>query len=132
MKKINIINRTQKNSEILAKDIGGPINIINWNNYNNALAESSLVINTTILGMNNKPPLELNLDTLPKDAIVNDIVYAPIETPLLRKAKARGNPTVNGIGMLLHQARPAFSTWFGVEPKVTDELCRHILALNRY
>ena len=68
------------------------------------------------------PPLDLALDYLPMGAVVNDIVYAPLMTPLLAMAVARGNPTVDGLEMLLHQARPGFGLWFGTEPKVTDRL----------
>ncbi len=81
-----------------------------------------MLINTTSLGMVGQPPLDLALERLPGDALVSDIVYIPRETALLAAARARGNPTVNGLGMLIHQARPAFQAWFGVMPQATAEL----------
>jgi len=128
VKKIYIINRTRGNAEKLAKDIGGPISVMDWSERHVSLADATFVVNTTTLGMNGKPPLDLRLDLLPKNALVNDIVYAPIETRLLKNSKIRGNPTVDGIGMLLHQARPGFTTWFGEEPIVTEDLRNHVLA----
>jgi len=81
-----------------------------------------MLINATNQGMVGEPPLELALDALPATALVSDIVYVPRETPLLAAARKRGNPAVNGLGMLLHQARPAFRAWFGIMPEVTPEL----------
>jgi shikimate dehydrogenase len=81
-----------------------------------------MLVNTTNQGMVGEPPLDLPLDTLPKSALVCDIVYIPRETTLLATARKRGNPTVDGLGMLLHQARPAFRAWFGIMPEVTPEL----------
>ncbi|MDN3721228.1 hypothetical protein QW131_23655 [Roseibium salinum] len=79
-------------------------------------------MNTTSLGMTGKQPLEIDLSPLPGTALVTDAVYAPLETDLLKQAAARGNPTVDGLGMLLHQAVPAFERWFSVRPQVDDEL----------
>ena len=81
-----------------------------------------MVVNTTSQGMAGQQPLDLALDKLPVSALVSDIIYIPRETPLLAAARLRGNPTVNGLGMLLNQARPAFHAWFGVMPEVTAEL----------
>ena len=81
-----------------------------------------MVVNTTSLGMVGQPALDINLARLPTSALVADIVYIPLETPLLAAARQRGNPTVNGLGMLLHQARPAWQAWFGIEPQVDAEL----------
>ena len=81
-----------------------------------------MLVNTTSGGMAGEPALDLRLDKLPVSALVSDIVYIPRETPLLAAARKRGNPTVNGLGMLLHQARPAFKAWFGIMPEVTAEL----------
>jgi len=86
------------------------------------MVNASLLVNTTSLGMEGQPPLNLDLEVLPPDAVVNDLVYAPLETCLLATARGRGNPVVDGLGMLLHQARPGFEAWFGVLPKVTDDL----------
>ena len=81
-----------------------------------------MAVNTTSQGMLGKPPLDLSLDWLPQSALAADIVYIPLETPFLAAARKRGNPTINGVGMLLHQGRPAWKMWFGVEPIVTPEL----------
>jgi shikimate dehydrogenase len=91
------------------------------------LAGAALLVNTTTLGMQGKPPLEIDLSELPQDALVNDIVYAPLQTDLLAHAAARGNPAVDGLGMLLHQARPGFEAWFGRLPDVTQDLRDHVL-----
>ena len=88
----------------------------------------ALLVNTTSQGMHGNPPLELTLDALPKHALVSDVIYVPLETPLLAAARQRGNATVNGLGMLLNQARPAFHAWFGVMPEITPELRRAIEA----
>ena len=124
---IILINRTREKAEELARQLGGPIRCADWDDRAGALENAALLVNTTVLGMTGKPPLDLPLDALPKSALVNDIVYAPLQTPLLEAASARGNRTVDGIGMLLHQARPGFAAWFGVEPAVTDDLRRHVL-----
>ena len=88
---------------------------------------ASLLVNTTSLGMLHQPPLTIGLFDLPNDAVVTDIVYAPLETPLLATARSRGNQVVDGLGMLLHQARPGFRAWFGCDPDVTDDLRRALL-----
>ncbi len=93
-----------------------------WEELPQLLRSADLVVNTTSLGMTGQPPLELSLDGLKRDALVADIVYAPLETPLLAAARARGHRTVGGLGMLLHQAVPGFERWFGVRPEVTPEL----------
>ena len=78
--------------------------------------------------MHDQPALDLNLDALPKQALVSDVIYVPLETPLIQAAKARGHVAINGLGMLLNQARPAFKAWFGVMPEITPELKQAILA----
>jgi shikimate dehydrogenase len=88
----------------------------------------NLLVNTTSLGMYGQPGLDIALDALPISALVSDVIYVPLQTPLLCAAKARGHKTVNGLGMLLNQARPAFKAWFGVMPEITDELRIKILA----
>ena len=124
---VRLANRTAERAERLAADIGGPIRVVGWDDRTAALADASMLVNTTTLGMAGQPPLDLPLDRLPPTAVVNDIIYAPLETALLAAARRRGNPVVDGLGMLLHQARPAFCAWFGVEPEVTPELRRFVL-----
>ena len=124
---IRIVNRTVERAERLSADIGGPFRVYGWAERASALGDAALLVNSTTLGMKGQPPLELALDRLPRTAVVNDIVYSPLETALLATARARGNPTVDGLGMLLHQARPGFAAWFGVEPAVTPELRDFVL-----
>jgi shikimate dehydrogenase len=124
---VRLANRTADRAERLAADIGGPIRVVGWDDRAAALADAALLVNTTTLGMTGQPPLDLPLGRLPPSAVVNDVVYAPLETALLASAHRRGNPVVDGLGMLLHQARPAFAAWFGVEPEVTPELRRFVL-----
>ena len=127
-KEIRLTNRTAARADDLAKEFGGPIKTIAWNDRHDALQGAAMVINTTSQGMVGQPDLDLKLDLLPQTALVSDIVYIPLETPLLSAARQRGNTTVNGLGMLLHQARPAFKAWFGVMPEVTSELRKMIEA----
>lgn len=124
---IRLVNRTVERAERLAREIGGPFRIFGWPDRAAALAGAALLVNTTILGMTGQAPLDLVLDRLPPEAVVNDIVYAPLETPLLAAARGRGNPTVDGLGMLLHQARPGFAAWYGVEPEVSPALRAFVL-----
>jgi shikimate dehydrogenase len=125
---IRLINRSRDRAKALAAALGGAIEIVDWSRRAEALADAALLVNTTSLGMTGQPPLALALDALPKTAVVNDIVYAPLETPLLRAAAQRGNPVVDGLGMLLHQARPAFAAWFGLMPEVTPALRQTMVA----
>jgi shikimate dehydrogenase len=124
---IRLTNRTLGRAERMRDEIGGNIDVVPWDQRAEALNEAMLLVNTTTLGMNGQPALELELDALPTKAIVNDIVYSPLETNLLAKAAERGNPTVDGVGMLLHQARPGFAAWFEREPEVTEALRAHVL-----
>jgi shikimate dehydrogenase len=121
-RELRLVNRTLARAQALAGELGGPIRALPWRERNAALEDAALLINTTNQGMVGEPPLDLALDALPKRALVSDIVYVPRETPLIATARRRGNPTVNGLGMLLHQARPAFQAWFGIMPEVTPEL----------
>jgi shikimate dehydrogenase len=121
-REIRLTNRTLARAQALARDLGGPIKTFGWDQRNAALAGAAMLVNTTNQGMVGEPPLDLSLDALPASALVSDIVYIPRETPLLAAARKRGNPAVNGLGMLLHQARPAFRAWFGIMPEVTPEL----------
>lgn len=125
--RIVLTNRTREKSEILSRMAPGKIVVADWADREGILEDAHLIVNTTALGMTGKDPLELSLSMAPVDALVTDIVYAPLETELLRAAKQRGHQTVTGIGMLLHQARPAFSIWFGVMPDVTEDLQQKVL-----
>ena len=124
---IRLANRTEDKAKSLVDDLGGPIRIVPWADRSLALEDAALLVNTTTLGMTGTAPLDLDLSRLPVTALVTDIVYAPLETPLLRQAKERGNAVVDGIGMLLHQARPGFELWFGVKPEVTAALREKVL-----
>jgi shikimate dehydrogenase len=123
---IFICNRTHSRSELLADFFGKKCTATRWLDRNAVLGDASLLVNTTSLGMLGQPSLEIDLSDLSSGAVVNDIVYAPLETRLLAAARAHGNPVVDGLGMLLYQARPAFQTWFGVMPEVSDGLRRFI------
>jgi shikimate dehydrogenase len=125
---ILLANRTEERAKALAEVFGDKVSVIPWEDRNKALSGCGLLVNSTSLGMTGQPPLDLDLSRLPADAIVADIVYSPLETPLLAAAKARGNRTVDGLGMLLYQAVPGFERWFGVRPKVTPELRAHVVA----
>jgi shikimate dehydrogenase len=135
-KDIRLCNRTDAVAEALVaefaadftENLGAKINAVPWVNRHAALADVALLVNTTSQGMGSNPALDLNLDALPKSALVSDVVYIPMETPLLKAAKARGNPTAGGLGMLLNQARPAFHKWFGVLPEVTPEVVKLVEA----
>jgi shikimate dehydrogenase len=126
--KILLLNRTEDRAEALAQNFGSRVSVVPWEDRNKALAGCGLLVNATSLGMTGKPPLDLDLSALPKDATVADIVYSPLETPLLAAAKARGSRIVDGLGMLLHQAVPGFERWFGVRPEVTPELRAYVAA----
>jgi shikimate dehydrogenase len=104
------------------------VTAVDWHERGSALAGCGLLVNATSLGMTGKDPLDLNLADLPPDAVVADIVYSPLETELLAAARARGNRTVDGLGMLLYQAVPGFARWFGVRPEVSPGLRHHIAA----
>ncbi|HEX9767881.1 MAG TPA: shikimate dehydrogenase [Kiloniellales bacterium] len=125
---VRIVNRTRPRAEELAASLGGAISVHGWKQRNALLAGAGLLVNTTSLGMAGQPPLDLDLGGLPRDAVVSDLVYAPLMTPLLEAARARGNPLVDGLGMLLHQARPGFEAWFGSRPEVTDALRAFVLS----
>lgn len=124
---IRLINRTRSRAESLSAEFGDIIRVFDWENRSDAQVSASMLVNTTSLGMTGQPPLDLDLGMLPASAIVNDIVYAPLETTLLKSARERGNIVVDGLGMLLHQARPGFEAWFGLDPQVTDALRDFVL-----
>lgn len=125
---LRLVNRTMARAEELAAAFGNKIKPVAWHDRAEALKGAGLLVNSTTLGMSGQPALEIALDHLPRAAVVYDIVYAPLETPLLAAARLRGNTAVDGIGMLLHQARPGFAAWFGVTPEVTPELREFVLA----
>ena len=124
---ICILNRTQARADVLAADLGqeAAIRVTGWESRTEVLAGAVLLVNTTSLGMTGAGALDLSLDALPAAAVA-DVVYTPLETPLLAAARGRGNVAVDGLGMLLHQARPGFAAWFGSEPQVTPALGAHI------
>lgn len=117
---IRITNRSADRAARLAAEFG--VTAVAWEARETMLEGCDTLVNATSLGMAGQPPLPLRLDGLPKTAIVNDLIYTPLETPLLAAARARGNPAVDGLGMLLHQAAPGFERWFGVAPRVDQEL----------
>ncbi len=122
---IRIANRSPEKAEAIASAMQTPkvqIEVVPWDERSDALDGASLVVNTTLLGMRGQPTLELDLAPLSQGAIVADIVYAPLETPLLTAARELGLTTLNGLRMLIEQARPGFEAWFGVKPPVTPEL----------
>lgn len=125
---IRLVNRTLPRATALASELGAAITALPWESRHDALADAALLVNTTSQGMVGEAPLDLSLDRLATDAVVSDIVYVPLETPLLAAARRRGNRTVDGLGMLLHQARAGFAAWFGIEPEVTPALREAVLA----
>lgn len=116
--RLTLVNRTPARAEQIARELGGPVQVAAMP----PLADAALLINGTSLGMQGEPPLDIDLAPLPDQAVVQDMVYVPLETPLLAAARARGLRAVDGLGMLLHQARPGFEAWFGVAPQVDEEL----------
>jgi shikimate dehydrogenase len=122
---IRIVNRTAAHAEALTRDLGQPetaIVIHPWEARGAALRDAGILVNTTSLGMDKEPPLDIDLSGLPVSAVVVDIVYVPLETGLLASARRRGHPIVDGLGMLLHQGRPGFEAWFGTAVRVTPAL----------
>jgi shikimate dehydrogenase len=119
-----LVNRSPARAEALAHALGGPVEVATTP----PVAEADLLVNGTSLGMLGQPPLLIDLAPLPPHAVVADLVYVPLETPLLAAARARGLRAVDGLGMLLHQARPGFSAWFGVEPQVDAALRAFVAA----
>jgi shikimate dehydrogenase len=126
--KIGIINRTRERILGLQGQFGSHVVEINETIANNELGNCELLINTTSQGMHGQPSLDLEIQSLNRDALVVDIVYAPLETAFLEKARNQGNPVLGGLGMLLHQAVRGFELWFGVKPEVTKELYELIAA----
>jgi shikimate dehydrogenase len=125
---IRLLNRTAEKADALAGLFGGGVHAADWSVRAESLAGCDLLVNTTSLGMSGQRPLDINLAALPAEAVVTDIVYAPLDTGLLKAARLHGNRACDGLGMLLHQAVPGFERWFGVRPEVTPELRAHIVA----
>ena len=124
---ILLANRTRAKSDALHAEFGSRINVVDWVQAGNMLEGAVTVINTTSLGMAGQPELRVPLDGLLKGALVTDLVYSPLRTPLLETAQAAGCVTVDGLGMLLHQGVPGFERWFGVRPEVNDDTRRAVL-----
>ncbi|TDQ81944.1 shikimate dehydrogenase [Dongia mobilis] len=127
VRRVVIANRSISRAEELAKELGA-LEVVAWEERGAALKDAALLVNTTQLGMTGQPALEIDLGALAPEAVVDDIVYAPLETGLLAAARARGHVVVDGIGMLLHQARPGFEAWFGRAPEVDAALRDFVLA----
>ena len=127
-REIRVTNRTRDKAQEIADAVGPVVKVVPWEQREEALDGIALLANATSLGMAGKPPLDIALDRLPPKALVGDLIYIPPETPLLAAARARGNVTVNGLGLLLNQARPAFQAWFGVMPDITPALRQAIAA----
>lgn len=119
---IRLVNRTRARAERLAEDLGGPIRVIPWEERHDSLAGATMAVNVTSQGMVGESALDLRLDGLPRSALAYDIIYTPLETPFLAAARRRGNRTINGLGMLIHQGPPAWKLWFGLAPAVTADL----------
>jgi shikimate dehydrogenase len=126
-RELRLINRTFEKAERLAKEFSPSIKPITWDKRSEAIGDVALLVNATDQGMIGKPALDISLDRLSKQTLVSDLIYVPPETSFLAAAKARGNVTINGLGMLLHQARPAFQAWFGVLPEITSDLRKKIM-----
>jgi len=125
---IRLANRTRARAEEVARALGGGIEVVDWEERSAALAGAALLVNTTSLGMTGNPPLEIDLAAAPKAAVA-DIVYAPLETPLLAAARREARATVDGLAMLMHQAAPGFARWFGREMIPDAALRSHLEAI---
>lgn len=123
---VMIANRTRSRAETLKSHFGGKVSVVDWTQASNSASEVATLVNTTSLGMQGKEKLRFSVDALAQSTLVTDIVYTPLETELLRDARAHGCRTVDGLGMLLHQATPGFERWFGYVPQV-DEALRHAI-----
>ncbi len=120
--RVHLANRTNERARRLADQFGAKVHPAAWEEIGGLLPRARLLVNTTSLGMHGQPALDVDIGRLPSDAVVADLVYVPLETPLLLAAKARGFKTADGLGMLLHQAVRGFELWFGRRPQVTSEL----------
>jgi shikimate dehydrogenase len=125
---ILLTNRSAARAEALAEEFGTRIRTVNWDNIEPHLNAVATAVNTTSLGMAGKDAFPFSLENLSNQALATDIVYTPLDTPFLQSARAQGCQTVDGLGMLLHQAAPGFARWFGQMPEVTEETRRVVLA----
>jgi shikimate dehydrogenase len=125
---LRILNRTPDRASALVEALGPRARALPWDEFARAADQASLLINTTTQGMVGQPPLDIDLARLPATAAVSDLIYTPLETPLLAAARRRGHAVVDGLGMLLWQAKPGFAKWFGVEPDITEALRAAVLA----
>ena len=134
VKNVVIANRTIERAKLIAADMEQPlsisIDVVPWQQLGHGLADAGILVNATSLGMTGQPPLEIDLERLSSSCVVTDIVYQPLKTDLLKNADAKGCATVDGLGMLLHQGRPAFRAWFGIDPQVTEEQRTLVLSLK--
>ncbi|HKA45526.1 MAG TPA: shikimate dehydrogenase [Burkholderiales bacterium] len=121
-REIRLVNRTLARARGIAEEFGGPIKVQSWDERHDMIEGAAMVVNATSQGMIGQPALDVRFDKLARSALVADIIYTPLETPFLAAARRRGNRTVNGLGMLLNQGRPAWKAWFGVDVEVTPEL----------
>ncbi|WP_457647219.1 shikimate dehydrogenase [Profundibacter sp.] len=128
VKEIRLSNRTRNRADILKREFGARVKVFDWVKVGNMLDGAATVVNTTSLGMVGKPEFRVPLDALSPNAVVTDLVYAPLDTAFLVKAREKGCVTVDGLGMLLHQAVPGFERWFGERPEVDDDLRNAVLA----
>jgi len=128
VRRVRLCNRTRSRAESLANELGPDIDVVPWSERSEASGGCGLLVNTTTLGMAGKAALDIALDDLDAEAVVSDIVYVPLETSLLRAARARHLRCVDGLGMLLHQARPGFAAWFGRKAEVDEALRDVVLA----
>lgn len=128
VERILLANRTKARSEALKAEFGARISVFDWVHANTMIAEAATVVNTTALGMEGSAPLNISLEGLTSETVVTDIVYAPLETELLKTAREVGCRTVDGLGMLLFQAAPGFERWFGQRPEVDEDLRQAVLS----
>lgn len=125
---IRLSNRTKDRAEALAKQFGPKVKVVDWGQQEALFSQATLAVNTTSLGMEGQPPFSFALNGLPNTALATDLIYTPLLTPFLQAAKAKGCTTVDGLGMLLHQAVPGFERWFGARPEVTPALRDIVMA----
>lgn len=128
VEEVRIFNRTRGRAEAIADQFGPRVKVFDWDNRSDASRDACVLVNTTAVGLKGNGALGIDFEGFNADCVVSDIVYVPLETQLMRDARAAGLRTVDGLGMLLHQAVPGFERWFGVRPQVTDELRQRIIA----